>query len=161
MKVRQAELRDLPELKAMFIKLIDFVKGCGQWALSENTADVENGVVGFILSKMGTEGSIALVSVGEDDRPNGFLLGWILDYPMFYQHRRIAELQFLYPLSFDRSPHLLKKFEDWGRAMGATATSNYATPGNEASIKVMKRDGRQLAYHHFFKPYEVKHEELS
>lgn len=151
MKVRQAELRDLIFLQDMMIKLLNHLKVCGQWALTDNQIDLENGVVGFILSKMHMEGSIVLVSADKDDIPNGLLIGWMLDYPKFYKYQRIAELQFLYPLNFDRTPDLNKAFETWGREQGAQAFSNYATPDNEISIKVMERAGRRLAYHHFFK----------
>lgn len=156
MKVRLAELRDLPELKAMFLKLLDYLKGCGQWALSDNQADVENGVVGFLLSKMGMEENIVLVAVDEGDTPIGFLSGWILNYPPFYRHRRVGEIQFCYPMSFSETPYMLKEFEKWARELGATAETNYSSPGNEKSIKCMERSGRRLVYHHHFKPYEVK-----
>ena len=156
MKVRQAELRDLPEVKEMFVKLIDYVKDCGQWALSDNPADIGNGIMGFLLSKMSHEENVLLVAVGDDDVPTGFLAGWIMNYPMFYQHQKVAELQFLYPLSFSEGAPLRTAFDEWGKGLGATATSNYCTPGNEASRKVMERDGRRLSYTHYFKPYEVQ-----
>lgn len=154
-KVRLAELRDLPELREMFLKLIAYVKDCGQWALSDNPADVENGAMAFLLSKMTHEDNVVLVTSDEEDRANGFLAGWIMNYPSFYQHQKVAEIQFLYPLSFDRAAYLRDAFDIWGKARGATAVSNYATPGNGASIRVMKRDGRKLVYQHFMRPYEV------
>ena len=155
MRVRRAELRDIVGLTGMFTMLLDQLKAQGQELLADNSAESDNGVVGFLLSKMGTEENIVLVSVDDHDWPAGFLVGWVLDYPLFYRHRRVAELQYLYPLSFEQTPRLLKEFEKWGREMGATGTSNYATPGNEPSIRCMERDGRTLSYYHYFKPYEV------
>ena len=155
MRVRRAELRDIVALTGMFTMLLNQLKAQGQELLADNSAECENGVVGFLLSKMSMEENIVLVSVDESDWPTGFLVGWILNYPLFYRHRRVAELQYLYPLSFEQTPRLLKEFEKWGREMGATGETNYATPGNKASIRCMIRDGREAVYHHYFKPYEV------
>jgi len=156
MKVRQGELRDIPVLTGLFITLLDQLKDYGQWLLSDNPVEIENGVVAFLLFKMHTEENVVFVSVNEDDRPIGFLVGWILNYHSFYQHQRVNELQFLYPLSFESAPYLLDEFKKWGMALGATAESNYATPENEPSIRCMVRDGRRLSYLHFCKPYEVE-----
>ena len=155
MKVRQAELRDIPAVAMMFHELLNLLKSHGQWVLSDNAADVENGVIGFLLFKMSTDENILLVTVDDKDWPNGFLAGWIMNYPPFYQHKRVGEIQFMYPASFDRSPYLLKEFTKWRQGLGATAESNYATPGHKASIKFMERDGRKITYYHFLKPDEV------
>jgi hypothetical protein len=155
MKVRRAELRDIPILTGLFIKLLDQLKDYGQWLLSDNPVDTENGVVSFLLFKMHTEENIVLVSVDDDDRPIGFLAGWVVNYPLFYKHQRVSELQFLYPLSF-KSSYLLKEFENWARELGATAETNYATPNHEMSIKCMVRANRRLGYLHFYKTYEEK-----
>lgn len=157
MKVRPAELRDLDRLKAMFIALCDHLKACDQWLLNSDRRELENGVVGFLLRKMFPpegEESVIFVAADDQDRPTGFIIGWIVCFPQFFQHQRVADVQFMYPLSFAQSPQLAFAFETWGRSRGATATSNCATPGNTASIKVMERDGRKLAYYQFFKPLE-------
>jgi hypothetical protein len=159
MMVRRAELRDIVALTGMFLKLLDQLKGHGQWLLSDDPVETENGVVGFLISKMHMEENVVFVSVDDNDWPIGFLVGWVLNYPLFYQHKRVAELQFLYPLSFTETPYLLKTFEKWARELGATAEQNYATPENKASIRCMVRDGRKLSYHHFCKPYEVESHE--
>ena len=158
MRVRQAELRDIPILTGLFIELLDQLKGYGQWMLSDDPAATENGVVAFLLGKMHTEENVVFVATDDDDRPTGFLVGWVMNYPIFYQHTRVAELQFLHPLSFKEAPYLLKAFEKWGRDIGATAETNYASPNNEPSIRCMVRDGRRLSYLHFCKPYEVSHD---
>jgi len=152
MKVRQAELRDIPILTGLFVKLLDQLKGYGQWLLSDNPVDIENGVVSFLLFKMHTEENVVFVSVDKDDRPVGFLVGWIVRYPLFYQHQIVLELQFAYPLSFECTPYLLKEFEKWGKELGATLTTNYASPNHEKSIKCMVRDKRKLTYLHFSRP---------
>jgi len=157
MRVRRAELRDIPTMTRLFIKLLDQLKGYGQWLLSDNPPDVENGVVAFLLGKMHTEENAVFVSVDDGDLPTGFLVGWMVNYPLFYKHQRVSELQFLYPLSFAQTPRLLKEFEKWARDLGATAETNYASPGNEPSIRCMVRNGRQLSYLHFCKPYEVSY----
>jgi hypothetical protein len=157
-RVRRAELRDIPILTGLFVQLLEQLKGYGQWMLSDDPVAVENGVVAFLLGKMHTEENAVFVSTDGNDQPTGLLVGWIVNYPSFYRHTRVAELQFLSPLSFKETPGLLKAFEKWGRGLGATATSNHATPGNEPSIRCMVRDGRRLSYLHFCKPYEVSHE---
>lgn len=156
MRVRIAELRDIPAVAVMFHKLLDLIKKYGQWVLSDNHSQVENGIIGFVLAKMSMDESIVLVTVDETDWPNGFLVGWVLNYPSFYQHMRVGEIQFMYPASFEKSPYLLREFTKWRKGLGATAETNYATPGHKASIKFMERDGRRLAYYHFLKPDEVK-----
>mgnify|MGYP001465236918 CR=1 FL=1 len=155
MRVRQAELRDIPILTGLFIELLDQLKGYGQWMLSDDPAATENGVVAFLLGKMHTEENVVFVSTDEADRPTGFLVGWLVNFPAFYKHTRVGELQFLFPLNFKETPYLLKTFEKWGRGLGATAETNWATPQNEPSIKCMVRDNRRLSYLHFAKSYEV------
>jgi hypothetical protein len=49
---------------------------------------------------------------------------------------------------------LARAFEAWAAEQGATAGSNYATPGNSTSIKIMEHHGMELKYYQFFKPYK-------
>lgn len=149
--IRQAEPRDLPELKELFGKLCDYLRGCGQWLLTDDPKDFDNGAYLFLLAKMAHEESVVFVSVDVQDVPTGFVIGWLIHYPGFYKYPVVGELQYLYPLSFQVGGPLARAFEKWSKERGATSLSNYQTPGNEKAGKIMERNGRKLAYHHYFK----------
>lgn len=156
MKIRPAEPRDLPALIGMMHELLAFLKGKGQELYTENKADFDNGVVEFLTIQMSpvTEGQrphTVLVGVDDKDWPVGFICGWLTYYPRFWKYPTVAELQFMWPLA-PSSYRLAAAFEAWGKENGATGTSNYATPGNELSVKAILRNGRKKAFEMFFKP---------
>lgn len=154
MKVRVAEPKDYETIKSMFITLCDYLENKGQWLINQNKAERENGIAAFTMLKLfGHEESVVLVSVNGVGVVNGFLVGWMRYYPAIFTHQRVGEIQFMYPLSFDKSPYLIRAFSKWAKERGATATSNYATPGHGTSVKIFKRDGRQLSHYVFFKPF--------
>ena len=154
--IRKAEPRDLPRVIELFHLLLQHLKKCGQWAYHRDQQQFENGVAGYVASKLfGSEEHIVLVSENDNGQVEGFLIGWIIGFAPFFQFQTVAELQWLYPLSWKCAPSLRNAFEDWAKAKGATARSNYITPGNEVSEIAMKRDGSKLAFHYYFNPFET------
>ena len=153
MKVREAAPRDIPALADMFAKLCSYLETKGQWLLNSDQKERMDGIVAFIITKMTSENNMVMVTDDENGVANGFVIGWILQYPSFYKYQVVGELQFLYPLSFGTGQYLRKAFDEWAKSKGATCGSNYATPGHTSSVKIFERAGRRLAYLHFFKPY--------
>ena len=153
MNVRLAEPRDIPAITEMFKELCSYLEDKGQWTLNPDWKQRENGIVALVSTKMVNEGNVVLVSEDAAGRANGFLIGWVLYYPSIFAHQRVGEIQFMFPLNFEKSPHLERAFDKWAKKQGCTATSNYATPGHTASVKAFERAGRKLTHYCFMKPY--------
>jgi hypothetical protein len=166
MIVRQAEPRDLSRVEAMFKELCDFFAGKNprhpiepHALLNPDVKARDNGIATFLWIKLTNEEHILLVGEDEAGELVGFITGWIVYYPSIFKHQKVGEIQFMWPLSFDKSHKLRQAFDKWARSHGATASSNYAAVGHESSIKAFKRAGRQLTHYCFFAPYvqEEKH----
>ena len=152
MIIRQAEPRDLVYIIAMFHDLLQYLRDCGQWLYTDDWERYENGVTAYIVNKMGHDKSLILVSEDGDGTIIGFMMGEILNYAPFFEHQVVGEIQWTWPLRMG-TREFARAFEAWAARQGATAGSNYATPGNKSSIKAMEHYGLRLAFHHFFKPY--------
>jgi len=151
--IRQAEPRDVTAIVLLFHGLLEYLRECGQWLYNPDLVEFANGVTGYIIGKMYHEGSRVLVSEDAVGKVNGFLIGEIVHYPMFFKYQKVGEIQWTSPLRM-RTRDLARAFEAWAAEQGATGGGNYATPGNETSIKAMEHHGLRLAFYHFFKPYD-------
>jgi len=150
MIIRKAELRDLPAIVAMFYKLTDWLESCGQKLYARDRARFENGVVLFITTKIFREDSLVLVGTDEKDDAVSFLIGGLREMDPFFEYCLICEIQWVFP--FNLSVRQLERvFEKWGIEKGATAISNYSTPGNDRVEKVFYHEGREKAWHYFVK----------
>ncbi len=152
-KTRTAEPRDLDSLILMFRELCFSLESKGYELLNPDLKERDNGISAFIVAKMTQEGNAVFVTEDEHGTANGFVIGWITYFPSIFQHQKVGEVQFMWPLSFEKSPYLSKAFDDWAKKQGATGGSNYAVPSHEASCKVFERAGRQLTNFRYFIPY--------
>lgn len=154
MNVRHAEPRDIPAIAAMFKKLLEFLEDKGQEMFNPDWKQRDNGIIAFISAKMTHEGNAVLVTDDDRGQPTGFLIGWVIYFPSFFKHQKVGEVQFMWPMSFDKAPYLGDFFDKWAQAQGCTGSSNFATPGHKTSLKVFtQRDGRKLTHYYFFKSY--------
>uniref|UniRef100_A0A6H1ZSG6 Acetyltransferase n=1 Tax=viral metagenome TaxID=1070528 RepID=A0A6H1ZSG6_9ZZZZ len=151
-KIRIAEIKDIPAIFDMFMKLTDYLKEQGQWLYAQDQNQFVGGLLHYIDMKLHMEGNVILVSEDETGYVNGFLAGEIRHYAPFFEHRIVGELQWLWPLSVS-AQHLVEAFARWSREKGATAESNYCTPGNIPAQKAIERDGRKLGFLLYYKPY--------
>lgn len=141
----------------MFLKLLVYLEGKGQKYYAQDMNRLHNGVTGFVVGKMFQEHSIVLV--GEDNCGGvcGFLIGGIIQYPPFFEHELLGEVQWMYPLSLEENPifsrQISRAFEVWARTKGCTAGSNYCLPGNVEAQKLMAHDGREHVFNYYIKPY--------
>lgn len=152
--IRQAKTKDIPTLVILFSELLLSLEKHGNRLYTKDPDRFMGGIMALISDKINTERNIVLVDTDEGDKPSAFIVGWIVQYPEFFEDCRLGELQWMWPLSFGTKP-LLDAFDAWAQKHGATARSCYATPTHEVSWKMMERDGMSLGLHHFYKRYET------
>ena len=157
MIIRLAEPRDISTIEDMFHQLLEHLRGCGQKYYQQDSVTLRNGVMGFIIGKMYDENSVIYVSENKDGQVQGFLIGGIVYYPIFFQHEKLGEIQWMDRLSLISNPtysrQMSRAFEIWARSKGCTAGSNYCLPGNIQAQKLMKHDGRDHVFNYYIKPY--------
>lgn len=151
--IRKAEPRDLPAVYEMFLKLTEYLEEKGQTLYAKDIKQRHNAIMGFIVGKFYHEQSLILVSEDSHGGVNGFLIGEVRQMEPFFEHQWIAEIQWTYPLSLN-TRQFARQFEEWGRGLGATAGSNYHTPGNEFAGKMMEHEGRRVAWHYYTVPFK-------
>ena len=152
MTIREATPRDLPELIILFAKLLVYLESKGNRLYTNDQNTFTGGIMEYLIVKMNLPESVVLVMAGDENKPVGFIVGWIVHYPKFFQDSTLGEIQFMFPLLLSSRP-LLAAFDAWAQERGATARSCYATPTHEKSWKIMELEGMDLGLFHFYKRY--------
>lgn len=146
--IRRAEPRDIPKIYEMFLALVDYLEEQGQNLYVKDLNIRHNNIMGFIIGKFYHDDSLILVNENQEREPNGFMIGQIRPMEPFFKFGLVGEIQWTYPLSLN-TRQFAKEFEKWALEKGATATSNYSTPGNTRVEQAFIHEGRQKVWHYF------------
>lgn len=160
MVIRQAEPRDIHDIYPLFLRLIDYLKEKGNDMYARDLNEMKNGVMGYIIGVFHDENHLVLVKEGDQGEVNAFLIGRIIPYYPFFEHKLWGEIMATFPLSLN-TRFLARKFEEWAIGKGATGTGNYSTPGNDIAASMFVHEGREKVWEIYFRPFtEADYESL-